>query len=252
MLSRTIFAFLTMLNMVCCKESGSTSSSEQQDIGCQHHSTSGRDYKGTANTTRYGIPCQRWSDTQPHDHQFTHVGDHNFCRNPVGSYDEVWCYTTDPDMEKQYCSVPFCPSLQVLDFSLDSDMTPDEKGSYTFASLELHNFPASFSICTAFMVENWGILGAPNPPLFVLRDNNITWLDDKDQKWLYVGFAAAKNKTEFVLHLSGVEFTVATSSIFFPMQWTRLCLSYNGNTSLMNFVVDGDQLVERVIDVDTE
>ena len=142
-----------MLNMVCCKESGSTSLSEQQDIGCQHHSTIGRDYKGTANTTGYGIPCQKWSDTQPHDHLFTHVGNHNFCRNPVGSYDQPWCFTTDPDRKAQYCSVPVCPSLKVLDFSLDNDWKPNANGTYTHASVQKENFPSSFTICVAFMVE---------------------------------------------------------------------------------------------------
>ena len=68
------------------------------DVGCQHNSTSGRDYRGTANTTVDGIPCQRWSDTEPHEHSFTHVGDHNFCRNPIGApASQVWCYTTDPE-----------------------------------------------------------------------------------------------------------------------------------------------------------
>ena len=91
-------------------------------VGCQHKSTFGRDYRGTANTTVTGIPCQRWSDTQPHEHPFTHVGDHNYCRNPVGTTgSKVWCYTTDPKHRAQYCSVPFCPPLKVLDFSLDND-----------------------------------------------------------------------------------------------------------------------------------
>ena len=35
---------------------------------CQQKSTSGQDYVGVANTTIEGIPCQKWSDTQPHDH----------------------------------------------------------------------------------------------------------------------------------------------------------------------------------------
>ena len=96
----------------------------KESIGCQQRSTSGRDYIGKANTTVDGIRCQRWSDTQPHNHSFTHVGDHNFCRNPngEGSQSQVWCYTTDPKLEWQSCSVPFCPSLKALDFSLDNDL----------------------------------------------------------------------------------------------------------------------------------
>ena len=126
-------------------------------IGCQQKSTSGRSYAGEANTTVDGIPCQRWSDTQPHNHSFTHVGDHNFCRNPIGgsSQSQVWCYTMDPEHELQNCSVPFCPPLKALDFSLDNDGEPDKNKSYTHASLQKENLPSSFTICTAFMVERW-------------------------------------------------------------------------------------------------
>ena len=77
-------------------------------------------------------------------------------------------------------------------------------------------------------------------------------LDGKDQKWLSVDLYAAENYNEYTIHLSGVEFTKKNPSLFFPMQWTRLCFSYNANTSVMNFVVDGDQLVEKVIDVDNK
>ena len=109
----------------------------ERQIGCQQRSTSGRDYVGEANTTVDGIPCQRWSDTEPHDHSFTHVGDHNFCRNPneALAQDQVWCFTTDPNVLAQYCSVPLCPPLKALDFSLDNDFEPDENNSYTHASL---------------------------------------------------------------------------------------------------------------------
>ena len=51
---------------------------EKMHIGCQQRSTLGHTYVGKANTTVDGIPCQKWSDTEPHSHTFTHVGDHNF------------------------------------------------------------------------------------------------------------------------------------------------------------------------------
>ena len=120
---------------------------------CQWESTSGRDYVGRTNTTVDGIPCQIWSHTHPHDHIFTHVGKHNFCRNPDGALQsQVWCYTTDPDRERQNCSVPFCPPLKAIDVSLDNDHKQDEQNSYTHASLQKENFPSSFAICTAFML----------------------------------------------------------------------------------------------------
>ena len=62
---------------------------ENRPIGCQQRSTSGRSYVGKANTTIDGIPCQRWSDTKPHQHDSTFLGDHNFCRNPAGSSQSI-------------------------------------------------------------------------------------------------------------------------------------------------------------------
>ena len=124
--------------------------------GCQHRTTLGRSYAGEANTTIDGIPCQKWSDTDPHDHSFTHVGDHNFCRNPIGaSQSQVWCYTTDPELQVQTCLVPFCRHLKALDFSLDNDRKPDEDNMYTHAFLKRENFPSSFTLCTAFRVDAW-------------------------------------------------------------------------------------------------
>ena len=135
-------------------------------VGCQERSTSGQDYVGEANTTEEGFPCQKWSDTEPNNHSFTHVGDHNFCRNPDGDT-RVWCYINDPLMVFGYCSVPFC-TLKALDFSLDNDWKPDAKNRFTHAFLKKENLPSSFTICTAFMVEAWP--DYLNAILFVLHD----------------------------------------------------------------------------------
>ena len=94
---------------IICSQSNIDQEDQRQQIGCQQRLTLGRDYDGEANITFEGIPCQRWSDTQPHNHDFTDVGDHNFCRNPDGVDSEVWCFTTDPKVKYQTCSVPFCP-----------------------------------------------------------------------------------------------------------------------------------------------
>ena len=159
-------------------------------VGCQHKSTHGRDYRGTANTTESGIPCQKWSDTDPIDHQLTHVGDHNYCRNPAGTnYFQVWCLANDTSALSwsEACSVPFCPPLKVLDFSLDNDWEPDSKNSFTHASLQKEHFPSSFTICMAFMVERWG--ESTISPLFLLIDSN-------DNEWLSVGLSAEESHTK--------------------------------------------------------
>ena len=57
----------------------------------------------------------------------------------------------------QYCTVPVCdqPTVKVLDFSLDVDQERDSSGTYTHASLKKEAIPLDFTICSAFMVEDW-------------------------------------------------------------------------------------------------
>ena len=45
-------------------------------------------------------------------------------------------------------------TLNVLDFSADGDQQPDSDGEYTGATLEAGPLPESFTICSAFMVED--------------------------------------------------------------------------------------------------
>ena len=228
---------------------------ERDIIGCQQKSTSGRSYEGGANTTVDGIPCQKWSKTHPHNHNFTHVGDHNFCRNPDGAIEsQVWCYTTDPEQERQNCLVPFCPPLKALDFSLDDDLKPSKvKKNNTIASLQKKIFPPSFTICISFMVEAWfketpGRKKERNhtvAPLFVL-------LDGKGKTWLYVTIYAFDTFTEYRFGFgTSPEWSTGQSEIlFFPLQWTRVCLSMESSTSLVRLVVDGELLVETTLNVE--
>ena len=212
---------------------------ETRKIGCQHKSDSGRSYAGEAN--RGWTLCQKWSDTQPHNHGFTHVGDHNFCRNPNGGLDgysqtQVWCYTTNPKYPIQLCPVPFCRPLGALDFSLDVDQKPDENNSYTHASLQIENFPSSFTICTAFMVEAWD--EDVDSYLFVLYD-------DKGEVWFWVRIYAVVTYTEFSFQIeNSPPYEAQSAFLFYPLQWTRVCISRDSNTSVVRLVVDGDQLLE--------
>ena len=36
--------------------------------------------------------------------------DDNYCRNPDGS-ERPWCYTTDPQMEREFCDLPRCGTV---------------------------------------------------------------------------------------------------------------------------------------------
>ncbi|XP_036288154.1 hepatocyte growth factor-like protein isoform X4 [Pipistrellus kuhlii] len=68
----------------------------------------GEGYRGTANTTAAGVPCQRWDAQSPHQHRFAPDKyackdlRENFCRNPDGS-EAPWCFTTRPGMRKAFC-----------------------------------------------------------------------------------------------------------------------------------------------------
>ncbi|XP_076037901.1 tyrosine-protein kinase transmembrane receptor Ror2-like [Oratosquilla oratoria] len=74
----------------------------------------GRWYLGTANTTKEGIPCQRWDSQTPHSHHrppdvFPEVQDaENFCRNAGAEEPKPWCYTMDPRIRWQHCDIPEC------------------------------------------------------------------------------------------------------------------------------------------------
>ena len=67
------------------------------------------------NTTKSGLACQQWSSQQPHKHENTKPGDHNYCRNPDGETEDgggAWCYTMDPSKRWEHCSIPKCPPLR--------------------------------------------------------------------------------------------------------------------------------------------
>jgi hypothetical protein len=117
---------------------------------CQEGNPLGASYLGRMNVTASGRTCQVWAALEPHEHSFTHMGEHNHCRNPDAAPDGVWCYTTDPNKRWDYCSVPICvsKSLKVLDLSDDNDQEPDSNGEYTSATLKAGFLPESFTICS--------------------------------------------------------------------------------------------------------
>ncbi|KAM6161026.1 hepatocyte growth factor-like protein [Erethizon dorsatum] len=74
----------------------------------------GEGYRGIANTTTAGVPCQRWDTQSPHQHRFLPEKytckdlRENFCRNPDGS-EAPWCFTSRPGMRVAFCyQIPRC------------------------------------------------------------------------------------------------------------------------------------------------
>ena len=73
----------------------------------------GRSYQGNMSVTSTGIPCQPWTAQYPHHH--TMVSTHpelkkvaNYCRNPHGSGQRPWCFTSDKYKRCEYCDIPSC------------------------------------------------------------------------------------------------------------------------------------------------
>ncbi|KAG7216624.1 hypothetical protein INR49_023333 [Caranx melampygus] len=74
----------------------------------------GRFYQGTVNVTRSGTPCQPWSQQVPHQHRLSVdvipelKNSDNHCRNPGGISEKPWCYTSNPNIRWEYCTVLEC------------------------------------------------------------------------------------------------------------------------------------------------
>ncbi|XP_009288273.1 PREDICTED: plasminogen [Aptenodytes forsteri] len=96
-----------------------------QNVGLTTPTTSdcingnGKDYRGTVAKTGRGRTCQEWSSQKPHSHKYftpvTHPRaglDKNYCRNPDGDVNGVWCFTTDPEKKWEHCEIPRCSSSE--------------------------------------------------------------------------------------------------------------------------------------------
>ncbi|XP_058606468.1 hepatocyte growth factor isoform X1 [Onychostoma macrolepis] len=74
----------------------------------------GLNYKGKRSVTKSGVQCQLWNSKTPHEHNFLpqrhkhrDLRD-NLCRNPDNTTTGPWCFTTDPRIRHQECSIPQC------------------------------------------------------------------------------------------------------------------------------------------------
>lgn len=68
-------------------------------------------YRGSINTTELGNSCVLWNSNVIYDTvKYTELQGNNYCRNPAGSKERVWCYTTMDYGNWEYCNVPICTS----------------------------------------------------------------------------------------------------------------------------------------------
>ena len=75
----------------------------------------GRGYSGNEYRTESGYICQSWTKQTPHRHPMlpelyrTDLDQAHFsCRNPGGIGNRPWCYTNNPSVRWEYCSISKC------------------------------------------------------------------------------------------------------------------------------------------------
>lgn len=99
----------------------------------------GHQYLGINTTTQSGRTCQYWDSQSPHAHNFTDSDfpDHelldasNKCRNPRSARPlGPWCYTSDPEPEWEYCSIPLCDESSTTE---QDETTPEQEKPSTGA-----------------------------------------------------------------------------------------------------------------------
>ena len=75
-------------------------------------------------TTSVGYTCQSWDSQYPHSHSYTPIKYRhsnltlNYCRNPGGSRERPWCYTTSTSQTWGYCNLPLCSSPPIRNNSI--------------------------------------------------------------------------------------------------------------------------------------
>ena len=71
---------------------------------------------GTMTTTGLGYTCRPWSEGSPYPPATVDANypdgsieaASNYCRNPGSDPNGLWCHTTNPMINYDYCTVPLC------------------------------------------------------------------------------------------------------------------------------------------------
>ena len=134
----------------------------------------------------------------------------------------------------------------MITFSADNNGLPDSSGEYTGASLTKPDMPRDFTICAAYMVQAWTTVYS-SANLFTLYGGFDNW-------WGRVKLFAARKYTEVEVNLGKVFVKAKSDNLLFPLTWTRVCVSLDTVTGMVQIIYNGNILEERVyqdaLDVD--
>ena len=70
----------------------SRSAEAKTNSDCQEPGELGVNYNGTTNVTSSGKPCLNWDIGVGPGHEWAEQVESNYCRNPAGALDAVWCH----------------------------------------------------------------------------------------------------------------------------------------------------------------
>ena len=105
----------------------------------------------------------------------------------------------------------------------------------------MKSFSDSFTICTAFSVKEWSTY--TQAVLYKL----YSYLPSGLREWHSLKIYAKKANTVFEVMVSNVMFQVASTKLYFPLDWTRVCFTFDKNSSKVLLIVDEEQLDERIL-----
>ena len=142
--------------------------------------TDGTSYIGKANTTRSGRKCQMWSVDTPHEHDFNDIGKHNYCifspKSDFRADDRVFCYTTDPKDEWDYCDVPLCVTTHTQSTEEIGCKPTDGRTPYTGQA----NTTVSGRVC-----QKWSVNTPHDSPYPEVGEHNYCRSPDGDVHGLW-------------------------------------------------------------------
>ena len=126
----------------------------------------------------------------------------------------------------------------MISFSDDIDKLADSSGEKTGATLTKPDMPKDFTICAAYMVEAW----TTDFEMAALIELNR----EDGKMWAVVNLFSGNTYTEFKVRLGLVNYIAHSERVWFPLSWSRVCLSLDTVTGNVRLVVNGEVLKDMV------